>query len=68
MKTSTESKFNTYYELHCKHLGLKGLQPETIESYCRAIRRIGGYFNGNLDNLTELQLLDYFHQLKETAS
>ena len=68
MQTSTESKFKTYYELHCKHLKLKGLQPKTIEAYSRAIRRIGAYFDGNLDNLTQNQLLDYFHQLKDTAS
>ena len=68
MKTSIDSKFNSYYELHCKHLKLKGLQPKTIEAYSRGIRRIGGYFDGNLDNLTQNQLLDYFHQLKETAS
>jgi site-specific recombinase XerD len=68
MKTSTESKFKTYYELHGKHLKLKGLQPKTIEAYSRAIRRIGAYFDGNLDNLTQNQLLDYFHQLKDTAS
>ena len=68
MKTSTESKFKAYYEQHCKHLKLKGLQPKTIEAYARAIRRIGGYFDGNLDNLTQNQLLDYFHQLKESSS
>ena len=68
MKTSTESKSKTYYELHCKHLKLKGLQPKTIEAYSRAIRRIGAYFNGDLDDLTQNQLLDYFYQLKETAS
>lgn len=68
MKTSTESKFNSYYELHCKHLTLKGLQPKTIEAYSRAIRRIGNYFDGNLDNLTQNQLLEYFHQLKEKSS
>ena len=68
MKTSIESKFKTYYELHCKHLKLKGLQPKTIEAYSRAIRRIGDYFNGNLDSLTQNQLLDYFHQLKEKSS
>ncbi len=68
MKTPIDSKFNFYYELHCKHLQLKGLQPKTIEAYSRAIRRIGGYFEGNLDNLTEIELLDYFHQLKEKAS
>ena len=69
MKTSTKHiQFSTYYEQHCKHLKLKGLQPKTIDSYSRAIRRIGEYFNGNLDNLTEVQLLDYFSQLKEKAS
>ena len=68
MKLSTDSKFQTYYERHCKHLKLKGLQPKTIEAYSRAIRRIGAYFNGDLDDLTQNQLLDYFYQLKETAS
>jgi len=68
MKTSIDSKFNSYYELHCKHLKLKGLQPKTIEAYSRAIRRIGAYFNRDLVDLTQNQLLDYFHQLKETAS
>jgi integrase/recombinase XerD len=68
MKTSIKSKFNSYYELHCKHLTLKGLQPKTIEAYARAIRRIGNYFDGNLDNLTQNQLLEYFHQLKEKSS
>ena len=68
MKTPADSKFSAYYEIHCKHLKIKGLQPKTIEAYSRAIRRIGAYFNENLDNLTQNQLLDYFHQLKETAS
>ena len=31
--------FDTNYELHQKHLKLKGLQPKTIEAYSRAIRR-----------------------------
>ncbi len=44
MKTPTDSKFSAYYDLHCKHLKLKGLQPKTIEAYSRAIRRIGTYF------------------------
>ncbi len=68
MKRPNDSKFNYYYELHLKHLSLKGLQPKTIDGYSRAIRRVGEYFNGNLDNLTENQLLDYFHQLKESSS
>ena len=68
MNSTTESKFTTYYDLHCKHLKLKGLQPKTIDAYSRAIRRIGAYFDGTLDTLTQNQLLDYFHQLKESAS
>ncbi len=68
MKTSVESKFNAYYAQQCKHLKLKGLQPKTIEAYSRAIRRIGGYFNGHVDDLTQNQLLDYFSQLLEISS
>jgi integrase/recombinase XerD len=68
MKTSHDSKFNAYYELHCKHLKLKGLQPKTIEAYSRAIRRIGAYFDYRLDDLSQNKLLDYFHQLKESSS
>lgn len=68
MNTTTEAKFLNYYDLHCKHLKLKGLQPKTIGAYSRAIRRIGAYFDGTLDTLSEDQLLDYFHQLKEKSS
>lgn len=51
-----------------KHLKLKGLQPKTIEAYSRAIRRIGEYFNHDLDKLTQNQLIDYFHELLEKLS
>ncbi len=68
MKASTESKFNHYYAQHCKHLKLKGLQPKTIEAYSRAIRRIGDYFDGDLENLAQEQLLDYFHDLLQRLS
>jgi len=68
MKTSIDSKFNSYYERHCKHLKLKGLMPKTIEAYSRAIRRIGEYFDYCLDDLTQDQLLNYFYQLKEKSS
>ncbi len=68
MKTPNNKQFKKNYELHCKHLKLKGLQPKTIDAYSRAIRRIGEYFNGNLDNLTENQLIDYFHELLERLS
>lgn len=68
MKTSIVSKFNSFYELHKKHLKLKGLQPKTIEAYSRAIRRIGEYFDYRMDDLTQEQLLEYFYQLKEKSS
>ncbi len=68
MNQSTLSKFNAYYTLHCKHLKLKGLRPKTIDAYSRAIRRIGDFFEKEIDRLTQEQLLDYFHQLKESSS
>ena len=68
MKTSKSEKFNTYYELHRKHLKLKGLQPSTIDAYSRAIRRINNYFDDPLDNLTPDQLLNYFYELLEISS
>ncbi len=63
MKTPNSPQFNCYYDLHCKHLKLKGLQPKTIDAYSRAIRRIGEYFNYQLDDLNQEQLLNYFHDL-----
>jgi len=63
-----ESKYNHYYSLHCKHLKLKGLQPKTIDAYSRGIRRIADYFDGHLDDLSQDQLLDYFHDLLDRLS
>ncbi len=68
MKTSNNPQFNRYYELHCKHLKLKGLQPKTIDAYSRALRRIGDYFDFEVDDLGQNQLLDYFHALLERLS
>ena len=68
MKTPNSPQFNHYYDLHCKHLKLKGLQPKTIDAYSRAIRRIGVYFNGCLDHLSEEQLLNYFYELLNRLS
>ncbi len=68
MGTPNKVQFNHYYSLHCKHLRLKGLQPKTIDAYSRAIRRIGEYFDFQMDNLSQDQLLDYFHSLIERLS
>lgn len=61
-------QFKKYYSTHCKYLRLQGLQPKTIEAYSRAVRRIGNYFDSQLDNLTREQLLDYFTGLLESHS
>ena len=63
-----DPQFNKYYNKHCKHLKLKGLQPKTIEAYARAIRRMGNYFDTPIDRLTLDQLLDYFNDLLESHS
>jgi len=56
------------YKTHLKHLKLKGLQPKTIEEYSRAIRRIGAYFDHQIDGLSEAQLVEYFTDLLSTHS
>ena len=68
MTTPSNVKFNHYYDLHCKHLKLKGLQPKTIDTYSRGLRRIGDHFDGQVDDLSQEQLVDYFHGLLERLS
>ena len=68
MRTSNNPQFNRYYEFHSKHLKLKGLQPKTIDAYSRAMRRIGDYFDFEVDALSTDQLLDYFHDLLDRLS
>ena len=68
MKTTTAGHFDRQYQTHLKHLKLKGLQPKTIEAYSRAIRRIGDYFDQQIDTLSETQLTDYFTDLVASHS
>ena len=68
MTAPSEAQFKRRYESHLKHLRLKGLQPKTIEAYARAVRRIGAYFDHQIDDLTEPQLTDYFTDLLESHS
>ena len=68
MKASSESKFKRDYQTHLKHLKLKGLQPKTIEAYARAIRRIGAYFDYQINDLSEQQLTDYFTDVLDSHS
>ncbi|MCQ4323115.1 phage integrase N-terminal SAM-like domain-containing protein [Pseudomonas stutzeri] len=44
------------------------MQPKTIDAYARAIRRIGAYFDGRIDSLSEQQVTDYFTELVEVHS
>ncbi len=68
MTPSLESTFKQDYQKHLQHLKLKGLQPKTIDAYARAIRRIGKYFDHQINDLSEQQLLDYFVDLKDRLS
>jgi site-specific recombinase XerD len=68
MKNTTADHFDRQYQTHLKHLKLKGLQPKTIEAYARAIRRIGDYFDRQIDTLSERQLADYFTDLVASHS
>jgi len=68
MKAASDTNFKHQYQTHLKHLQLKGLQPKTIEAYARALRRIGTYFDHQIDALSEQQLLDYFTDLLSTHS
>ena len=68
MSAGAVTDFARNYQLHLKHLKLKGLQPKTIEAYSRAIRRVGVYFDHRIDELTEDDLTDYFTDLLESHS
>ena len=63
-----DPKFSKYYQKHQKCLRLNGLQPKTIDAYSRTIRRIGNFFDYQIDNLTSDQLLDYFNELLDSHS
>ena len=66
--TTYDKQFNQNYQTHLKHLKLKGLQPKTIEAYARAMRRVGAYFNNDVNDLSEAQLVDYFSSLLASHS
>ena len=68
MKASNEKRFERNYALLLQDLKLKGLHPKTVDAYSRAIRRIGAYFDGRIDNLGEQQLADYFTELMDLHS
>jgi len=68
MVACSKTDFQQRYDTHLKHLKLKGLQPKTIEAYARAIRRIGAYFDHQIDEPSAEQLTDYFTELLTSHS
>ena len=52
MKTLSETIFKQIDQAHLKHLTLKGLQPKTIDAYARAMRRVGAYFDYQINDLS----------------
>lgn len=68
MPSNFPAHFARQYDSHLKHLKLKGLQPKTIDAYARAIRRLGEYFDYRIDDLSEVQLTEYFSDLIGTHS
>jgi len=60
--------FERQYQSHLKHLKLKGMQPKTIDAYARGMRRIGEYFDYQVDSLGEDQLVEYFTDLMASHS
>lgn len=63
MRTTRDDAFDRRYESLLKHLKLQGLRPKTIDAYARGVRRMGEYFDHQIDELTEAQLTDYFSEL-----
>lgn len=68
MTASSVGDFNQQYDSLLKHLRLKGLQPKTVDAYSRAIRRIGAHFDGQISDLSEPELTEYFSELLESHS
>ena len=68
MTTPFNRTFKHDYETLLQYLRLKGLQPKTIEAYSRGMRRIGLYFDLQVTDLSEQQLIDYFSNLLSTHS
>ena len=61
--SNTAPDFEQRYQNHLQHLKLKGLRPKTIDAYARAIGRMGAYFDHQIDQLSPVQLTDYFTSL-----
>jgi len=68
MQSCSKTSFDAQYQRLLQHLTLKGLQPKTIDAYSRAMRRVGAFFDHQIDDLSAAQLTDYFSQLRLSHS
>jgi len=68
MTSLITQQFKTDFQKHQQPLKLKGLRPKTIDAYTRAMARIGQYFEYQVYDLSQHQLIDYFDKLLKTPA
>jgi len=68
MKTREKKKLETLYQKHLMMLENHGMRPTTIDSYCRAVRRVAQAFDSCPDSLTPDQMKTYFNNLTKSHS
>jgi len=68
MKNAIKHTFDHHFNQLQQHLSLKGLRPKTVAAYERGVNRIGAYFDYDILDLSEHQLLTYFADLHKTHS
>jgi|ERR1035441_3239555 integrase len=68
IKPQFPADFDKNYQTYIKRLKLNGMAARTIEAYSHGVRRAGGYFQYQIDALTESQLTEYFSDLLITHS
>ena len=60
--------FENYLSQMKQSLKLQGLQPKTVQAYCRTLRRVNERLNKPLNELTAKDLKDYFASLVDEYS
>ena len=68
MTSEFPAQFACNYHCLLNRLKLHGMQPKTIALYSHGVRRARGYFDYRIDDLTRLQLTDYFVHVVNSLS
>ena len=68
MTPQIPAHFEQNYQRLLNCLKLAGMQPKTIALYSHGVRRAGVYFDYRIDDLTRLQLTDYFVHIVNSLS